>query len=457
LVESYKICPICQTANASQASVCMNCGTTLADVLTAQSATTDNKPTYDFRYGETDLMESSLTGIARVYMLVATVILLLLMGGGLTLAFAPSIVDDMSQMPLPFIGADEDTATPSPRPTFGFATVTPAPPTNTPTITPTATPTPLPTETPAPCLRTVESGNSLFELAVSCGHENFAVINVIVELNDLADANAIRPGQELIIPWPTEQATEPPPPAENDGSTGANDTTAGSDVVVSDNSNNTDEQDPLSDDFDPFFVPTPTLRPGIQFHAVISGDTMISIAQIYNANAEILSQLNPEIPFGGCDFGQRYGGPECVVNLSPGQQMRVPAPTPTPTLSPTPSGSETATPTATATFNAPSPQSPTDRSLFRANELVTLRWVPSGTLGPNETYRITVENITDGVVYVTDTTETAYLLPQEWQAVGEDRAEYRWIISVIDRDNPSNPSYTTEPLTFIWEARAEDE
>jgi len=291
---------------------------------------------------------------------------------------------------------------------------------------------------------------------VSCGHQNFDVINAIVELNDLPDANAIQPGQELLIPWPTELATEPPPPSEGDtstGSTNSEDTT----VVVNDTGTTNDEQDPSSDDFDPFFVPTPTLRPGIQFHSVISGDTMISIAQIYNANAEILSQLNPEILFSGCDFGERYGGPECVVNLSPGQRVRVPAPTPTPTLSPTPSGSETATPTATATFNAPSPQSPRDRSFFRSNELVTLRWVPSGTLGPNETYRISVENLTDGIVYVTDTTETAYLLPSEWQAIGDERAEYRWTISVIDRDNPSNPSFTTEPLTFLWEARAEDE
>jgi hypothetical protein len=202
-------------------------------------------------------------------------------------------------------------------------------------------------------------------------------------------------------------------------------------------------------------VATATLQAGVTWHQVIKDETIISIAITYGADIKILSELNPEVAFSQCDFGQFGGGPSCVVNLYEGQSIRVPAPTLTPTLSPTPSGSETATPTATATFNAPSALSPSNRALFRALQLVTLRWVASGTLGTNQVYRVEVEDLTSKVRYTADTTDLFFILPAEWQGRDGQRHEYHWSVSVIDVDNPEAPYFVTEPRMFTWESAAD--
>ena len=142
----------------------------------------------------------------------------------------------------------------------------------------------------------------------------------------------------------------------------------------------------------------------------------------------MLSQLNPEVTFSQCDYGNPAGGPECTVLIYAGQQIRVPAPTPTPTLSPTLSGSETATPTLTATFNAPSALSPADRALFMKNEFITLRWVASGTLSEGQTYRVRVEDMTAGKVYSADTTDLVFHSPRQ---IGRDRMVSAMIIAGV--------------------------
>jgi hypothetical protein len=143
------------------------------------------------------------------------------------------------------------------------------------------------------------------------------------------------------------------------------------------------------------------------------------------------------------------------VNLYEGQRIRVPAPTSTPTLSPTPSGSETPTPTPTPTFNAPNAKSPGNRALFQRREIVTLRWTASGTLGPDQVYRIEVEDVTSGVRYVADTIEQLFIIPDAWQGQDGQRHEFSWSVSVIDEDRPGEPFYTTEPRTFTWESAGE--
>jgi LysM repeat protein len=433
----------------------MNCGTVLSDaqlVRTSNTQATASAPQYDFRHGETDLMESELRPVAARHMLMLSVFLITLMVTGGVLAFAPTIADDIAEMPI--FGFSEETATPTTRPQMVFPSVTPGRPTSTPTDTPLPSPTQTPTPTEAPCMQRVEANDTLYALAVRCGHTGFDVLSVIVEENDLENANSIREGQELVIPWPTDeiQPTQPAPESN-----------AGGDTVVISETNPEATQDAgdsvsaFDEDFDPLFIPTPTLRAGIQFHNVQSGETMISIAQQYQANAEVLSQLNPEITFAQCDFGQRYGGPECIVTLNQGQLVRVPAPTPTPTLSPTPSGSETITPTPTPTFNAPSLQSPSNRALFRANDLITLRWIPSGTLAAGEIYQVTVEDITAGVIYIDTTVEPFYLVPEDWQGTDSERHDFRWQIAVISAESPDTPLYTTEQRTFTWESTQETE
>ena len=203
----------------------------------------------------------------------------------------------------------------------------------------------------------------------------------------------------------------------------------------------------------PTVAPTATLLPGVMWYTVQPNEDIAGIAFEFDTNVQVLSQLNPEITFSQCDYGNPAGGPDCQVFISAGQKVRVPAPTPTASLSPTLSGSETATPTLTPTYNAPSALSPADHALFRSDELVTLRWVTSGTLGAGDTYRVQVQDLTSGQDYSSDTTDLSFILPSDWQGQNGQRHDYRWTVSVISLAKPDQPYFTTEPRLFTWEGR----
>lgn len=444
---AYKLCPICSTPAHRTATQCSTCGASLAKVETIDGGQGDTNPrrpvNYDNRLGEADLSENQLTWRGGTYILAAIAGLLLLLCGGITLAVGVMVVQTLtggSAAPSPVAIADEvisQTATPTRAPLV-LATVTPAPP----TAIPTATDTPEPT--PGPCMQQVQAGDTLIGIVARCGHRSYDVLNIVLEINDLDAPERIQIGQMLEIPWPTPTPDPDAAPVEEAPADGAGETSEDSFAVV----------DIASIQIrDPFFVPTATLQPGVMWHTVRPNENIIVIAFNYGANLRILSELNPEVTFSQCDFSLASGGPNCVVALREGQQVRVPEPTPLPTLSPTPSGSETPTPTATATFNAPSAVSPGNRALFRRDELVTLRWVASGTLGSGQVYRVNVEDLTAGMQYRADTTDLSFILPRDWQGRDTRRHDYAWTVSVIDQNRPDNPYFTTETRLFTWEAQ----
>lgn len=427
--DSYKTCPICKTANPLNASFCMTCGSVLGtDAKGNVSRVTQSD--YEYQYGETDLMERAIHGVGRRYMLGGAVFLVVLMVIGLGIIFAPSLLKNLqiSLVPVPV------TRSPTASPTLP-STVTPGTPTRTPTPTVMPTDTLAPTPTREPCRQTVQTGDVLWNVVVRCGHFSDAVFAQVIEINNLRDAGTIFAGQVLEIPWPTPTLDPNIPTATLDPEAQA-------------------ETQNVA--FDMSFFPTATLLPGVQQHRVVAGENIITIALQYKATVEILSQLNPEVTFSQCDFGLDLGGERCTVMVFEGQLLRVPAPTPTPTLSPTPSGSETPTPTPTPTFNAPVPQSPSNRAFFRRNELVTLRWSPTGTLGRDETYRVIVKNLTTDMVYTADTLDTMFVIPSEWQAKSDtlERHQYEWTISVVNVNDARLVTYTTTPQTFDWQTGA---
>jgi hypothetical protein len=333
-------------------------------------------------------------------------------------------------------------ATNTPHSTLYLPTVTPAPPTSTYTRTPTETP------TASPCTQEVQQGDDLFALVFRCGHRHYEdVINLVVEINSLADPSRIQIGQVLEIPWPTS--------------------TPGPNQVAAEEVERTDESSlgggagewPLIGEDAPqtglSATPTETLQPGVMWHRVLKDENVIVIAYRYGVNVEVLSQLNPEIPFSQCDFSLDTGGAACTVLLIEGQLIRVPAPTPTPTLSPTSSGSETPTPTTTPTFNAPNALSPENRASFQRQELITLRWVATGTLAPGQAYRVEVSDQTSGSYFTANTRELFFIIPEGWQGQDSQPHEYQWMISVIDTNDPNNPVFTTEARTFRWQGRGE--
>ncbi len=406
----------------------------------AGTTTEEEQPaqTYDFRFGETDLLEGSLRRLGQRYLSGVAAFLLTVMGIGLIISFSPSLLPNSGES-----GANPMTL-PTLRPTSNLPTVTVGPPTATPSITPTPQPTTTSTPTPEPCIITVRVNDTLIGIISACGHTTFGdpLLDAVQSTNSLRDLQDIRPGDVLSIPWPTPTVDPNLSPTEPGASSSS---ASDSDIEA------VAERNPLDEDFDPFFVPTATLQPGIAFHTVQPGEDIISIAVQYGANLEILSQINPEITFAQCDFGEDFGGERCSVFLAANQLVRVPAPTALPTLSPTPSGSETSTATPTATFNAPVLISPDDRSLFRSDELVTLRWVGSGALTSGDQYRLRIENISEGVVYSADSTENSFVLPVEWQGVADRRYEFSWSVSVVTASNPDELQYTTQVRSFIWE------
>ena len=112
---------------------------------------------------------------------------------------------------------------------------------------------------------------------------------------------------------------------------------------------------------------------------------MVSIAERYSTTLEILSDLNSQLNWSGCNFTLLAGGEDCVPILNIGACINVPQPTPMPTRFPTPSGNETPTPTATKL--APRLLSPADGAVIRGREL-QLEWVGVSGLSEDDVYLV---------------------------------------------------------------------
>ncbi len=453
MADAIKICPICSASNHRNAALCWNCGTSLEGIAVQGSlddTTNSTRPKvggtqYSFKYGETDLYEADLYHIGQRYLYGCFGSLILLMIIGLGLVAAPPAVNAVRGL------VQGDNPTPTNQAQIILPTITQGPPTLTPTITvlPTATPTIVPTR--EPCVQTVQAGDLMFDVVNRCGHLSFDVFEEVVEINDLDNAGMIFEGQSLIIPWPTEPA---PPPADQQSAITPEAQTVNADTTTQEDVDVLELSDEELEEF--LIIPTATLPPGVAWYKISTNDTLFSIIAQYETSVEVMSQLNPEISFSQCNMGMTFGGERCNVMVFQGQDIRVPVTLPPPTATPTPNGSETPTPTATATFNAPVAQNPADRAFFRRDDLITLRWIPSGTLASDETYRVTVEDRTGGILYTADTVNTSFIMPDEWQGVATDdidRHQYAWTVSVININNPDNVIYRTPIQTFTWETQ----
>jgi len=448
LSQSYKICPICDSSNQRNATICSTCGAPLksVEVILPEDNLTKTDPLYDQFHGETDLYEGGLYWKGSSY-LIGAVIALLTVTCVSTIFIVSNQIFGTGSIPnqrsiSATIANTANTAadnlpiqTNMPQPTIFLATITQGPPT--PTPPPLSTPTP----TQGPCTQVIQSGDDLISIIYRCGHRNFdTIVDAVVELNGLEDASRIQEGQTIEVPWPTPTTDPNVAP-----------------TVTFENSLDTNAEQVAQIDTESIMgvrlVPTETLQPGVSWHTIQKDENIIIIAVEYGATLRILSELNPEVTFSQCDFGLGTGGENCVVQLFEGQQLRVPAPTPTPTSQPTTSGSETPTPTATPTFNAPTALSPSNRAFFGKDDLITLRWVVTGALAPGQAYLIHVEDQTSRQVYVATTQELSYIIPQEWHGQDSVRHDYVWTISVIDKENADKPYFTTEPHMFTWQGR----
>lgn len=431
--EAFKVCPICETRNQQHATLCATCGTTIAEIA-PQESTRERDPAesrYDFRLGETDLAEESLSLTGRI-LSVLLVLLILLGAAGIAFAVLSSRAKDTVSAGVGGIPTHKPTRIAGP-------TVTLGPPTATYTASPMPTMPPTDTLTPSPCLRKVAPGDSLIGIITRCGHRNLDILPTVMKLNAIADEALIRVGQEIIVPRPS--------PTLDPAATAVS--TDESEIDSASADSRSIELALLA--FDPLApTETPTLLPGLMWHTVQPEENMIVIAVQYKTNAKTLSDLNPEIEFLLCEFGEAYGGPECTVQLRQGQRMRVPAPTPTMTPIPTASGSETPTPLPTATFNAPIAQSPANGTSFLSQEQVTLRWVATGRLSPTEIYRIVLTDTETGASYTAETRELFYIIPATWKPQDKNSHNYSWYVGVLDTSS-GRVSHSSAERSFVWQ------
>ncbi|MFP4322586.1 MAG: LysM peptidoglycan-binding domain-containing protein [Anaerolineales bacterium] len=417
-------CPICGAINPAEVRECAICGARLTGRAFASATTEDDEQPingfYRSEMGEDDLMVARAPIMA--YLIVGVLLVGVLAAGGVFLAFTWAVDDDPSpnrggQTTLEDLGTD--TATPDLTFTALYFMFQPSP---TPTISrtpppplPTVTPTIASTETPGPCVVTVREGDTLYGLATVCGHRDLAIIPQIVELNGLACDSCQQIGQELQIPRPT-----PLPDAEGESSQ-PSDAAAPQDIADLSVEELVERRQVAAE---------PTLDSNLQFHIIQSGQTMFDIVAMYNIDVTLLSEINPEVDFLQCDFGERFGGPNCSVMFFQGQRIRVPAPTATPTIPPTPSGSETPTPSPTPTFNVPSAFAPPDGADLPASQIVTLRWATTGTLGTDEVYQVTVTHLDSGQTYTGITCDLLFDLPSDWQADEPTFEAYEWTVNL---------------------------
>jgi LysM repeat protein len=431
MASKRQACPICGAENPLEERVCAICGARLTGQPIHPSAVSTPESSgqsphtsfYNFSMGEDDLMAPGVSGV-----LILGIVLILLgvvLAGGIYWGMQRLSKDERRNHAEV---AAFSTPTPSPNITLTLLGLTPHP-TSSPTLTrtpppplPTVTPPPSDTPTPGPCEVQVKEGDTLYGLALQCGHRDYAVVGEIVALNNLVSDTAIQIGQIIQIPRPTPTidltliANPAAALATSSGEDGGQAVDISAEEVIAAGQT----------------AIVPTLDPNLQYHTVQAGQTLYDIVAIYNIDVKLLSEINPEIEFPQCDFGVRFGGPTCAVVFYEGQQIRVPAPTPTPTIPPTASGSETPTPSPTATINVPTAFTPQDGESFDASRMVTLRWTTTGTLGLNQVYGVYVKRLLTGEVFRGITCDLSFDLPPSWQANSSDFVEYEWYIAVAD-------------------------
>jgi LysM repeat protein len=281
-------------------------------------------------------------------------------------------------------------------------TITPTPLfTSTPSLTPTPltpTPTSTPLPTPTPFDYNVAQGDTCSAIAY-----RFQIsIQSLILLNNLpADCGSLFIGQKIKIPQPTPTATA---------------------------------------------LPTSTLKPDEATEAacekinylVQENDTLSAIAGRYAVPMAAVREYN------GLTSDNVFSGTTLLIPLC----RRAPTPGPSPTPSPPPP------------YPAPNLLLPADGSVFsKENTGMTLQWASVGTLRENESYAVSIENLTEGegkkkVYYVKDTKQPipVDILPKDNQP-----HVFRWKVEAVRQtgtDDRGEPIWETagaasNPRVFI--------
>lgn len=276
--------------------------------------------------------------------------------------------------------------------------------TETPTITNTAEPTftesPQPTLTPLPDLEyTIQASDTCNGIAIRYS----ITLQALLQANPGMVCELLSVGQTINVPQPTPTAS-PEPSATLSV---AEQTIAACDVVT---------------------------------YEVEANDTLDFIARNYNVDMGAIMDYNnmaSEVVFIG-------------------QVLRIPLCERLPTAGPTP------TATSPPPYPAPNLLLPQDGSAFTlANDTVTLQWASVGELRDNESYRVTIVDVTEGsgTVRLTDyVTDTKYIVPTTFRPSDTLPHIMSWRVQVVRQtgvDEEGEPIYevggsVSLPRYFTW-------
>lgn len=268
-------------------------------------------------------------------------------------------------------------------------TVTPTM-TETVTLTPTAslTPSPIPTYTPLPPIAYKVQPN---DTCISIAYAFKVSVISIVTLNNLpVECNSLSVGQQLQIPQPT-----PTPSPMPTATLSAADATEAACAKVE--------------------------------YLVKENDTLSTIAANYNVNMEAIRAYN-NLPNDTVFQGMTLIVPLCARNPTPG---------PTPTATPPPP------------YPSPNLLLPADGTAYMAvNDTITLQWASVGTLRSNESYAISIEDLTEGsgTKLIDHVTDTKYIVPSTLRPTSDIPHIYRWIVYGVRQTG------TTKDGAPIWES-----
>jgi len=280
-------------------------------------------------------------------------------------------------------------------------TDTPAPPTNTPP----------PTQTAGPFEYVIQSDDTLMYIIQLPQHGYDYELNVaqqVVDLNEnMSSIDFLPPvGSTILIPRPTASATP-----ENAQAT----------IEVLETL-----------DFDVSSGVPIASGANVGCYEVAEDDSLVSIAAEYDTTLEIISQLNTDLNWFGCDFTLPSGGPQCNPTIQIGQCINVPQPTPMPTNTATPSGNETPTPT---------PTYPAPRMLFPANNSVVppgkfdLQWIAVAGLRDEDEYLVELTDTTSGQKTLQVTSATSFTMPDSFVPTDGQPHTIEWRVSVARQND----------------------
>ncbi len=319
------------------------------------------------------------------WVVIAGIILLILVTCGVLW-----ILLDLPARMSAFGAAVQPTATRTPR------VVTPAVTTIPVTLAP---PSPTPGPTAATIKYTVKPGDTLTSIAAKYK----VTIQAIMTANNLKD-ETIRAGDVLVIPLPgpTPRSMEVDTPVVVTGSTPT----------------------PLA--LAPATAPVAAAAtPGMVRHTVARGDTLISIAALYDSSVDAIRMAN-----------QMVGD-----MLSIGQVLNVPVGAWTPTTAPTKLAQVPPTPTAQFPYAAPELMNPVDKyAVPNAENLPVFQWIKTATLSPGEYYLLRIDYSINGspqfVVRQIKEGTSYRLLRSDLLAAIPSGTEFSWYVMIIG-PNPS--------------------